>query len=472
MANPLQKLVAELLPGLAPAAWTSSYDNAQVSVRRGSIPGAPIRDTRRDLTPQTRKELVRRARYLARNSGFVRELVANMATYAVGDGIRAQAQSADPQWNADAESYFREWSTRCEVTGRFSFDEVQHLTCRAIDVDGEIFALKTRDRFGLPSLQLIETHRVGGDEYAGDFIDGVRLDQFGAPALYRIVEDQGYRDLPASSLLHILEPESASAVRAAPTIQHSINHVVDEMELLALEKHAVKDNADVTRVLKSESGKLEEGTDFEFRDGSEPVESSDPASLQQITGGKLVALKIGESLESFQPSRPSPPYTGFLENLRRDCALGVLPYEFAADASKIGGANTRLIIAKADRRFSQRQNTLIQRLIRPTWFYVIGDAIKTGQLPAIPDWWKISAVTPRRVTADAGREAQQNRADVELGLKTLSDHYEELGADFTEEVRRRARDMRLVLDVAAEFGVPPALLWSPAGPATTPPAVG
>ena len=38
------------------------------------------------------------------------------------------------------------------------------------------------------------------------------------------------------------------------------------MELLALEKHAVKDNADVTRVLKNQVGALEEGTDFEFRD--------------------------------------------------------------------------------------------------------------------------------------------------------------------------------------------------------------
>ena len=38
---------------------------------------------------------------------------------------------------------------------------------------------------------------------------------------------------------------------------------------------------------------------------------------------------------------------------------------------------------------------------------------------------------------DAGREAQQNRADVEMGLKTLSDHFAELGADFGEEIERR-----------------------------------
>jgi len=144
----------------------------------------------------------------------------------------------------------------------------------------------------------------------------------------------------------------------------------------------------------------------------------------------------------------------------------VLPFEFTADSSKIGGAGVRLVVAKADRRFSDRQMILIQRLIRPVWFYVIGDAIARGELEPMPNWWKISAVCPRKVGVDAGREAQQNRADVEMGLKTISDHYEELGADFGEELQRRARDIRMILDVAKEYGVPPELLWKPVGDLT------
>ena len=67
---------------------------------------------------------------------------------------------------------------------------------------------------------------------------------------------------------------------------------------------------------------------------------------------------------------------------------------------------------------------------------------------------------------DAGREAQQNRADVEMGLKTISDHYEELGADFGEELERRARDAKMILEVAAKHGVPVEMLWKPAGSQT------
>ena len=464
--NPLLQRVVSWLPRpLLPRAFSSIYESANASPRRGSIPGASPRDAKLDLTPHVHRELIRRSRYLARNSGFVREMVTNMTIYSTGDGIRPQAQSEDANWNRQAEACFRAWSARCEITGRFSFEEVQSLVCRGMDVDGEYFIHLTRSRIGIAALQLIEAHRIGDGAGFGDTCHGIRLDAWGAPVAYRVLEDQGgQRELPAASVLHVFEPEQVTSIRNAPTIQHSINHILDEMELLALEKHAVKDNCDVTRVLKTESGDLDDDSDFAITgEQSDEPGQSDPTTLQQITGGKLVALKPHESIESFEPKRPSPTFTGFLEHLRRDSALGILPYEFAADSSKIGGAGVRMVVAKADRRFSYRQMILIQRFIKPVWFYVIGDAIDRGELEAVPGWWKISCVTPRRITVDAGREAQQNRADVEMGLKTISDHFEELGADFGEELERRARDAKMILEAAAKHGIPVEMLWKPSG---------
>lgn len=450
--------------GLIPKSWSSPYDNANWSPFRGRVPGYAPRDAKHDLSQTVRSELVRRARYLHRNSGFVREIVSNMAIYSTGDGIRPQAQSSDPDWNRQAEEIFRRWSARCEVTGRFSFEECQSLICRGMDVDGEYFVLKTRSRNGLPLIQLIEAHRIG--DSSEDTIDGICVSDDGSPVFYRLIEDFGSRDIPAVSMLHVFEPESASAVRNAPTIQHSINHILDEIELLALEKHAVKDNADVARILKTARGQLSDEGDFSISQPAQGSEQSDPVSLQKIIGGKLVALKPDEQLESFTSSRPSPTFTGFLSHLRRDSALGILPYEFAADSSSIGGAGVRLVVAKADRRFSYRQLIMISRLIEPIWAYVIGDAMARGELPPITQWWRISCVCPKRVSVDAGRESQQNRADVEMGLKTLSDHFSELGADFNEELERRARDAKLIISTAEKYGVPVELLWKPASAAT------
>ena len=460
----LRAIAARWLPPvLVPKAWGTPYEAANWSPRRGAVPGASPTDTRLELTPAVRSELVRKARYLQRNSGFVRELVGNMAIYSTGDGIRTQAQSPDPDWNRAAEEYFAAWSASCEVTGRFSFGECQSLVCRGMDIDGEYFILKTRNSAGEPRLQLIESHRIGDRHGAAGTTDGIGLDSTGAPIFYRALEDGGgVRDLPAPSVLHIHEPENASAVRPCPPIQHAINHVLDEMELIALEKHSVKDNADISRVLRTSRGEIDDTGDFVVGPPGGTGESTDPVSLQRIMGGKLVALKPDESLESFQSNRPSPTFTGFLEHLRRDASLGIIPFEFAADSSRIGGAGVRLIVAKADRRFSFRQMILERRLIRPVWAYVIGDAIDRGVLPAVTGWWKIATVPPKRVTVDAGREAQQNRADVEMGLKTLSDHYAELGADFGEELERRAADAKLILETARKYGVPPELLWKPA----------
>ena len=63
-------------------------------------------------------------------------------------------------------------------------------------------------------------------------------------------------------------------------------------------------------------------------------------------------------------------------------------------------------------------------------------------------WWKNSTLPPKRVTVDAGREAQQNRADVEAELKTIIDHFAEHGADFREEMERRVY-AKLIPETAA-----------------------
>ncbi len=472
MNKNLQRLLSSILPPiLQPSAWWSSYESVNPSSRRGAVPGFMPTDAKRELNPWTRKEQVRKSRYLHKNSGFVRELVGNMALYSTGDGIRVQAQSPCPDWNRAAEDYFAMWSAACEVTGRFSFEECQGLVCRAIDIDGEYFVHKTRDENGEPRLQLIESHRVCDDFSEAGTTDGVICNAWGAPIAYSVKQDDDtYLKIPAQAIMHVFEPEWASAVRSHPSIQHSINHILDEIELIALEKHAVKDNADVSRTITTERGEFNDSGDFVVGgDIAATPENSDIAGLQQIVGGKLVALKPGEKIESFQSNRPSPTFTGFLEHIRRDAALGVLPFEFAADSSKVGGAGVRLVVAKADRRFSYRQMILERRLIRPVWMYVIGDAISRGLLPPTAEWWKMSTVPPRRITVDAGREAQQNRADVEMGLKTLSDHYNELGTTVAEEMERRGQDAKLILETATKYGVPVDMLWKTSSSAALPP---
>ncbi len=432
---------------------SSPFENANTSPRRHRVAGAAPQDAQLDLTAGVRGELVRRTRYLIKNSGFLREIVSSMALYSVGDGIRPQAQSSDTAWNREAEAYFSRWARHCEITGRFNLSQCQHMVCKAVDVDGEIFALKTLVD-GVPKIQLIETHRIGSTSEDETSVDGIELSSIGAPLFYHLLADDGTSSkLDAVNVLHIFEPDSPSQVRGYPSLQHSINHLIDEMELIALEKHAVKANADIARVLTSTT---ENPIDNDFTIGETPSpEGSDAAGIQKILGGKVVRVQQGESLTPYESNRPSPTFTGFLEHLRRDSAQGMIPFEFASDSSKVGGAGVRLIVAKADRRFSHRQNLLIDRFMRPLWLFVIGHAISSGKLSAVENWTECNFTTPRRVTVDAGREAQQNREDIKQGLKTLTDHYAELGMDITEELENRAREMALIKEIAQRYNLSP-----------------
>ena len=393
------------------------------------MPGAYPRDAKLDLMPGARRELVRRSRYLHKNSGFVRELVGNMAIYATGDGIKPQALSGNTDWNKAAEEYFARWAARCEITQRFCFAECQALVCRGMDVDGEYFVHKTRNADGVPRLQLIESHRIG-DADRNDTEDGIGFDEYGAPAFYRVLLDDGsFRGHPGAS--HAPRLRAGVCERGAPGADFAAQRsITSSMRWSCWRWRNTRSKTTRTcRACSRPSAANSMRTAISPSGTRMPAqaEASDPGALQKIVGGKLVSLKPGESLDSFQPNRPSPTFTGFLEHLRRDSALGHIPYEFAADSSKVGGAGVRLVVAKADRRFSYRQLILIERFLKPVWLFVIGDAIATEQLAAVENWTKVAFTTPRRITVDAGREAQQNRADVEMGLKTLDRAFRRAG---------------------------------------------
>lgn len=437
-----------------------AFDSAKVSPRRGTPPGASPTDAKNELTSYTRNELVRRARYLEKNSGHIRGTLRDMKVYGIGDGIRPNAKSPNSDWNRKAEEYFRNWSRKCDITNRFSFREVQGLVSRAIDVDGEIFAIKTYDALKLPKIQILETHRLAG-EYGEDGAQGgIKFGRFGEPLFYyfKSSDETSERKVPASAVLHIFEPERVSCIRAFPGIQHSILDVLDRNEILALEKHKVKLISDIARIITSESSDIDD-SDFSISAGGGEIPETNPRDIEKKFGGKSFRLNPGEKIEAFESNIPSPTFSGFLAELQRSGSLGVLPYEFAVDPSSVGGAGVRLILSKAQRYIDDRGRTLDERLNYPVWIFVIGHAIKTGELENQTGWHKVAWTHPKRATVDAGREEQQQRLNVEAGLKTLENAYSELGLDFEDEMQTRAANARHIMRLAGIADSEPIPLW-------------
>ena len=448
------------LPSEAPAPSASDYLSVKWSPRRGNIHSHQPQDHKQEMSSFDRTEMVRKSRWLDKNSGFFKQLINDMATYACGDGIFPQAQTGVSEIDDAYEDYFREFWLNPEITGRFDGVELLHIWCKAIDRDGDIFVILTRDEEGNPKIQTIEAHRIANSRSNLSCTDGVCMDNVGRIVGYNVTQDdKSDRFVPHESMCHIYEPDFVSGVRGVPSLQHAINHVQDVMELFSLEKDAAKLNAEVARILRKASGKAT--TEDALGLSSRPLNASsntDPDYIQDTIGGKTVVLAPEETLESFQSNRPNPLFQGFYEALLKEAASGHIPYEFIADSGRIGGAQLRLVLAKSDRRFQMRQRALVSRSLRKIYLYVIGDGIARGILPQHEDWMKVEWQGARRVTVDAGRDANANRADIEFGLKTMTDDFAERGMVLRKEVRKRATEMVYIMEVSREYGVPFELL--------------
>jgi len=457
---------------LKPKAYQGAFESTRYSVHRTRIDAPQPTDFRMEMTGATRREMVRLSRWLEKNNGLYKQMIKDTAIYSIGEGIGLQCLGGDYDWQNLVEAEWEQECIRPEVSGRFSMVESLFIICEALDRDGEIFVIKCKDKKGQPKFQIIEAHRVETPPDGmslPDIFDGIRFDKLGRPTFYYVKQGDGkYEPIKAASMMHIYDVEYASQSRAFPPHQHAINHMRDEMDLLAMEKVAVKDNSRTSRILKVEDTRMDSGDlglGQPLGEGNSATANTDPDSLNRILGGVTAVLQNNESLVSYASARPSAAFAGFIDHLRRDSIMGGLPYEFVADPTRAGGSAVRLVVAKAGRFFSHRQTVLINRFLQDYFQFWCGLMIDRKNIPNARNWWKTEWVCCKSVTVDAGREGANERADLDMGRIPPSDDFGARGYGFEKTIRKSARDFAYIQRVSKETGVPEDKLWrkSPSG---------
>jgi capsid protein len=414
-------------------------------------------DMRRDMSPWDRNEMVKKCRWAERESSLFRQILNDLVIYVVGDGIKWQSHAENPETARLHEEYFAMKAKNLDVSGK-SFFQSQAILTRAMFRDGDAFSLKA-DLNGEAKTQIIEAHRVGDPtdrDTPSDCWDGIGFGKYNEPIYYSVYQaDGGARKVEAQSVMHIVDMETASGSRGVPTLQSALCAIQDVKELLDLERRAVKDNGDVNRVIFKGSGFLDEDAASEISNSRGSAEN-----VASQMGGKAIVLESSDRFESFESKRPNSTFVGFLAALEKDIC-SILPYEFVKDPTSAGGASVRLVTAKAARVFGKYQNIIIERFCQPTWEYIIADGIAKGEIPDDSRWWSASWTTPKSVTVDAGREAANDRADIEMGLMSMSELYGQRGLDFRSEMEKRAADMAHIQNLAKQYGIPFELLFRP-----------
>lgn len=414
----------------------SFYDATNNSPDRRSIDSRP-RDSILTLTPLTRREMSGAARKLRANVGFVRGAIADIARYSVGNGVYPWSAVPDKAVADAHDEYLDQWWGIPEVRQMWSMTELQLMMSMAIDTDGDIGHVLTETVTGYPQIQVVESHRIqtqpGGEM---DSYDGVQVNGLGRPTAYTVrvrkdligVDDQ-WLTIPASSFILAFDPDRVDGLRGASGLSHAINDIIDKQDILGFEKIGVKLNSSIGAVIETASGVQQ---DMDFLGPSKKQTNSDgtEVTLEKIRGGAMPKLPPGAKLNSFESSRPSPTFTGFLSYIDRGVAAGLgVPVEVIWDPASVGGAGQRFVLVKFHRRCLERRATIKKHTLRIR-NYVIAKGIKRGDIPPHPLWWSVHWQEPPSITVDAGREATANREDYWSGLRTMQEDYGERGIDW------------------------------------------
>ena len=410
-------------------------------------------DARRDLRSRDRNTMVKKCRYAERNYGLYNQILNDTVMYVVGGGMRMQSHCEDPEVGREHMEYFYEVSRKLDVTGRFSFEDCQKLITRSWMRDGDTFAAKVRNGRDEARIQLIEAHRVGdpADRDVPERVwDGVEFGDYGEVVAYWVYRSNGSsRQVLANAMMHIVDFTSSSASRGTPILQHATNSLQDMDEILEAEKRAVKDQSEVTRVLKKGGGFIDDNMAAELGGGDRCF-----SGVVEQAGGKLIVLETNESLEHQESKRPSQTFNGFIAELQRDVTFGSLPWDFVVDPSKLAGAGVRLVGNKADRFISHVQQMVINQFCIPTYQYIISDGINKGLIRDDRSWYKCSVITPPSLTVDAGRESANDREDIKMGLMSRSEYYKTHGSEFYKQIDSIAQELAYIRNKEQELGLP------------------
>lgn len=452
---------------LTPGAWMFFREGATISRNRSWQPIRAQDATKTDL-PYIRTSMLSHARRLRANVGFVSGIVRDLQLYTLGSvGLTPKSTSINNQWAAQADDYFEQWSNICDVTGRFNFRQIQRLSVALLVVDGDCGVVLTETAKGFPRIQLIEGHNIASnpglntssgfiEQDQGEWVDGVRINALGQPIQYRVISGDTFRDIDAAAFVHVFEPERATAQRGISHFAPVINHLRDVEDILAYVKLGVKKDNSLPMWRETISGQNIQNQWDEVLNANN---SASDITLENMLGGEIPTLKIGEKLNAFNSGKPSNETINLIDYLESDVLHAVgLPTNWK-NLHKEGGATLRAALIRAQYRFLELQQLIKDRELSRIRNWVVAKAAKRGDIAPLPeDWWKHVWRGPAHLTADVAKINKENRSDILLGLRTFQQDAAESGDDWREirEDNQASADDLLTRakDLAQKHGVP------------------
>lgn len=413
-----------------------------------------------------------RARELVRNNDYVKKYIEMVRKNIVGsNGITLQVRSKDPKGtldtiaNAMLEDNFYKWGKKgnCDISGRYSWRDIQNLFIESVATDGEVLVRILFDRKKGLQLQLIESDML--DERFNDLSRnismGIEYNDNGRAIAYHVYKyhpasmqsttiGNSRERIPADEIIHGYIPSRSSQGRGVTWLRTSMTRLkmlegYEEAELTAARVAAAKMGFYTSPAGESYTGDSDEnGT---------PIMDAEPGAFE--------ILPEGWDFKTFDPSHPTSAYGEFVKSTLRGVAsgLGVSYNYLSGDLEGVSYSSIRAGVLDERDTWRDIQAWMIETLCEKIYEKWLEYALLTKNLPLpIEKFDKFNAGTwqPRGwAWVDPKADITASIMAINAGLKTAQMVASEQGLDVEDIYLQLSQEaaMREKLGIKTDFNL-------------------
>jgi lambda family phage portal protein len=411
-----------------------------------------------------RHTIITRLRWLTQNNEYCKALVSTFVTHLGNSTLRSKARD-NPAANDERERFWLDYSASCEVSG-LSLSEVEEIIFFELLCAGEIFIQKLKNG----QFQLIPSEFVLSKSDAPDNeIQGISYSDTGVPIGYRI----GHRDhhgqiipgetlVPAALVMHVFRRERVEMLRGVPWLAAALKPLKDIEEITNAKVQSVKNQSFLTYAVTRDggAGQFPNLADTGNTKGDTKA-TGRPNKYITLQTGTIIWLDKGEKVEALSTQFQSQDFSDFLlSRLRAVGATIGLPLELFLEGYKDSNySSSRATNLAWNKKVKKIRSLIENRFLQPLHLWASERGRATGRFmgnraldreihwgwPAVP-------------SIDESKEVDANVKKLGAGLTSYTDVYAEQNKFFDDEVKVRARDMRLIQEAAEAEGIDPQLL--------------
>ena len=427
----------------------SGFQGANWNTTRGYVYW-PTLDPKREYDAWSRVEIARKTHWLCGNIGFPRRIIEGLTNLIVGTGLNVHVNTGDTKWNALSQARYRARSRSpiaYSVNGELGGVGMQRLAVKTDLKDGDAAIVFAKSQAGGPLRTLYSGLQISNaigqpDLDQSKWKDGIFYDSLERAAFYRFPDYIGgtYTDIPAQNVRFLKRMESPGQRRGMGIMTHCVNKMIDREEIGTALTQGIKQSSQIGYYMTSDSDEKRRGAAAAAR-GRNTRTINTPSGKVTVklvygSGGEIVSLPKGCDIKTLLDARPSPNVADYVENMIRDMSWGCgVSADLLWNIYKLGGANTRYVLADAQVFVQTEQQRLIDSWLAADYVWSTSLDMQLGLLPPCedPEWWKHGWVPPARMTVDYGRDGKIMLDYHRFGLLTTPRFYALQGLDAREE---------------------------------------